>query len=376
MGSATDPAPLLLAATSARALAQSAVRGGYAPHVLDRFGDQDTRAIARGFARWPEGAGAGELARIGRALEPGAALIYGAGFEGSAEALRAVAGGRRLHGNGPEVLERLSEPRALFELFARLRIPHPEVSFRAPGHPSGWLCKDAGGSGGMGVGPARVQSRAPAGRYWQRRLSGPVHSLLFLADGERLQVVGWNRLYTCRADPAHPYAYGGACGRAAPPAHLRGAALRHARHLIRALGLVGLNGIDFIVADARVRLLELNPRPGASFALYDADWPGGLLRAHVSACGGRLPGAGRTPAGPARVQRVVYAAAETLIPRDFRWPDWCADLPRPGSAVAAGEPVCSVLAQAPAAGAARQQGARRVAQLRRLLAHAGCRRAA
>lgn len=376
MGCAADNAPLLLAATSARALAQSARRGGFAVRVLDRFGDLDTRAAADGFALWPETAGAVALARLGRALDPAAALVYGAGFEGAAESLRALAAGRRLYGNAPEVLERLGEPRALFELFALLRIPHPEVRFRPPRHLDGWLCKDAGGCGGMGVGPARVQAGCPAGRYWQRRLNGPVHSLLFLADGERLQVVGWNRLDACRIDHGHPYAYAGACGRAALPAHLRGAALRHARRLVRALGLVGLNGIDFIVAGARVRLLELNPRPGASFALYDADWPGGLLRAHVSACGGRLPVAGRTPPGPARAQRVLYAAVETLIPPDFHWPDWCADLPRPGCVVVAGAPVCSVLAEAPTAGAARHRGARRAALLRRLLEHAGCRRAA
>jgi uncharacterized protein len=43
--------PVLLAAVSGRALAQSARRGGYLPLVADFFGDQDTVAAAHAHAQ-------------------------------------------------------------------------------------------------------------------------------------------------------------------------------------------------------------------------------------------------------------------------------------------------------------------------------------
>ena len=43
--------PLLVVARSARALAQAARAAGYAPRVIDLFGDADTRACAARYRR-------------------------------------------------------------------------------------------------------------------------------------------------------------------------------------------------------------------------------------------------------------------------------------------------------------------------------------
>jgi predicted ATP-grasp superfamily ATP-dependent carboligase len=114
--------------------------------------------------------------------------------------------------------------------------------------------------------------------------------------------------------------------------------------LVQASGLVGLNGLDFILADETPFVLEINPRPTATIDLYDADVEGGLLALHLRACGGEMP---EIPgARLARAHAIVYAGVALRVPVGIEWPEWCTDLPEGGSAIPVGAPVCSVHAQA------------------------------
>jgi predicted ATP-grasp superfamily ATP-dependent carboligase len=70
-------------------------------------------------------------------------------------------------------------------------------------------------------------------------------------------------------------------------------------------------------------------------------------------------------------QAVIYSELPLSIPANFTWPDWVQDCPSPQSSIQmhAGEPVCTVLASADKADAAKQLLAIRVKMLNNLLAN-------
>jgi predicted ATP-grasp superfamily ATP-dependent carboligase len=110
-------------------------------------------------------------------------------------------------------------------------------------------------------------------------------------------------------------------------------------------GLIGLNGLDFIHREGRWFVLELNPRPTATFELYDPDYPDGLFDWHLRACRGELPERAAT-CRAVRAHAVVYATSAGRTGPRFDFPDWCRDIPLPGTPFSPGDPVCTVHAAA------------------------------
>ncbi|MEW5708123.1 MAG: ATP-grasp domain-containing protein [Pseudomonadota bacterium] len=362
-------APFLIAAVSGRALAASARRAGHGVVVLDFFNDLDTRACAihsRACAG-PGGFDAGRLLRAAQALCPPeacAGLVYGAGFEGRPGLLARLARGRRLWGNTPETLALVKDPGRFFPLLERLEIPHPETRLRRPPVLEGWLRKQAGGAGGGHVAPAGDKARRGRGRtYYQRWISGRSCSALFLADGREARLVGFSEQRT--ADEASaPYLYGGAVSHARLAARIREAVEAILARLVPATGLRGLNGLDFLVDPlGQVRVLEVNPRPPATLDLYDADCRESLFDGHLRACRGELPREPLVRRVQIRAHAIVYAPAPVRIPRGWRWPAWCSDLPRGGLRIPPGAPVCTVHSRGATPSAAWRLAARRKARI-------------
>lgn len=353
----TTRLPYLVVAVTGRALAASAIRAGHRVVVLDCFADRDTAALARAcrsvvaptrlrIDRIALLKAATDLAPVGRC----AGVVYGSGFEGRTALLASLGQGRRICGNTPSVIDEVREPGCFFGLLDRLAIRHPEVRLTPPPSPSGWLVKRAGGAGGAQVRPASG-GPAPAGGYFQRFEPGRVLSAIFLADGRRARILGINQQWTSGARPRLPFLYGGAVGGFVLPPSVRSDVAARVDALVAATGLVGLNGIDFLLRGVEWSLLELNPRPTATVELYDRDYPRGLFEWHLRACEGQLP------AGPARpratrAHAVVHAATAGRVSRGFDFPAWCRDVPRPGTTYSPGDPLCTVHAAARTAGAA------------------------
>jgi predicted ATP-grasp superfamily ATP-dependent carboligase len=109
-------------------------------------------------------------------------------------------------------------------------------------------------------------------------------------------------------------------------------------------GLVGLNSADFVVGDEAWWLLEINPRPGATLDIF-RDGDGRLFAHHVEACRGSLPDEPLRFSGSAAAA-IVYASASIASVPAIDWPEWAADRQAPGTQVAEGEPLCTVLAEA------------------------------
>jgi len=365
--------PLLVVAVTGRALATSAVRGHRTVVVLDYFADRDTCMFASA-CRSVVSARAlrfdsRRLLAAAAALAPvnlSAGLVYGSGFEGRTALLARLAAGRRLYGNTPAVIDAVRKPELFFPLLDRLGITHPEVRFTAPSDAAGWLMKEAGGAGGTRVRPAD-RRRVRPGAYFQRLMPGRVCSVLFLANGRRAAVVGFNEQWTSPARAGLPYLYGGAVGQIAMPAAVEADLRARLDRLVEATGLIGLNGVDFLLEDEAWSVLEVNPRPTATMELHDPDYERGLLDAHLRACAGELPAtAPRTRV--ARASTIVHAAGAWHVTEHFQFAEWCRDIPQPGTQCAPGDPVCTVHAEAADPGAAVALVRERQRELERALA--------
>lgn len=336
---------VLIAALAGRGLAASARRAGYEPLVADAFGDSDTAQYAAhalcvkdaariGFRTKQTLAALSELAH--RATSPPVGLVLGSGFEDRPKLIEVLARRYRILGNDAATIARCKDPVALAALLDKLSIEHPETQLRVPGDPAGWLSKRIGGSGGTHV--ASAEAEQGARRYYQRRLDGIPHSVLAVASGGRMQMIGISRQWTVGSGP-RPYRYGGAAGPVEVAADVAASMQAAAEKLCAELKLAGLVSFDFLLAGETPYLLEINPRPGATLDVFD-DERGSLFRAHLAAAMGQTPQVNVSM--DVRAAAILYADPGSLDIGDEPLPPWTADRPAPGTHIPRYRPIATV----------------------------------
>jgi predicted ATP-grasp superfamily ATP-dependent carboligase len=334
-------ARLVVAALSARLLAESARDAGYEVVALDVFGDRDTRAAS---VRWlPIGAGLQiDAAMLCRALRDLRAdgWIAGAGIEPHLAAACAAAPQLPLIGSPPEVVATVRDGATFFAALHELGIAFPEtrVADDAPAG-EGWLRKDVHGSGGWHVHAAGA--RTAAAHYLQRVQAGEPISALFVADGREAQLIGVQRQLV-RPRAGRPYVFHGIVGPIALGEALCAGIARIVERLVERFALIGLGSVDLLLDGETPVVLEVNPRPTASIALYDRD--GAMVRAHIDGCRHRrLAGPASMPGEP-RGSEIVFAERRSIA--GDRFAPWCHDLPAAGRCIERDDPVCTVSATA------------------------------
>jgi len=414
---------LLVLGASARALAASAGRSLEARRrfpggilAIDYFGDTDLAGEARGVegerpqAPLPQ---APEVrivsvsrdlglprttASLGRAAlaTEWSALAYTGGLENRPGLLRLLA--RRkgadgqtatILGNGGKTLAAVRDPRRLFPFLQVREIPHAAVRFddtMSPGAPpaaaSAWLIKKIRSAGGAGVRAAVPRERLPPGCFLQERLSGPVGSVAFLADGREAVLLGFTeQLAGWEALGASGYRY---TGNIAGPwnAFLSAKALdllgRAARRITERFGLRGLNGLDYIVQGDLPRLIEVNPRWTASMELIEERIGRNLFDLQIQAQDGELAGDGRLAllreigihASPGRflAKGILYATAACIAPEPAALLALGArDRPPRGERLAPGQPICTLVVDGDTPAACRARLREQAAAVRSLL---------
>jgi uncharacterized protein len=359
---------LVVAALSARMLAEAAHEEGFDVIALDLFGDADTR---RACTQWRsigdvaamriDGprflAALREIARGRDAI----GWIVGSGFEGEPEWLARGDALLPLLGNAADVVRRVRDPQVFFDVLDAHGIAHPPVRFAPPAERRGWLLKDARGCGGQHIVRAVDSELMPAHHYFQRELPGKPMSATFLANGREARVLGFNAQIVREAGD-RPFVFCGVIGPVPMPRSAAETVTAAVDTLVRAFDLRGLGSLDFLLDGDDARVLEINPRPPASLALYGAS--ASLITAHIRACRhGELSIAPAPQPTQVAGIEIVYAHhalswGEGDLARLAKRTD-CHDLPAAATRFAPGEPVCSVSARGASA-----------AQVRTLLAHA------
>lgn len=347
---------LAIAALSARALVESAALDGTRTVALDCFGDADTQRLA---AQWHD-VGAAQALCIddGKLLASLSALaqrgdvmgwIAGSGFDGRPDLLERGAALLPLIGTAPGDVRRVRDPQEFFGVLHSHGIGFPSVSLDAPASLAGWLLKDAGGCGGWQVRRATPSDATVGpGLYWQRERRGVPMSATFVANGRDAVLLGFNA-QTARPIGDRPFVFCGVVG----PVPVNDAVQRELTAITRLLAAVfrlrGLGSLDFLLDGDTVAVLELNPRPPASLALYPRVGEGGPLRVHLRAClHDELPPA-PAPADVVRGTEIVFAPCalqvDAAMAAQIARREGARDLPCAGTQCAAGDPLCSLVAE-------------------------------
>lgn len=243
----TDRPTIIVMGYSARALASSASRAGFAPLSIDVFGDDDTNEMSFASVKLDGGLSEGltpdkvvcAVEMLISAHDP-VGLIYGAGFEHQPETIAAIGCKTRIFGNRADALKRAKDPVALARVCEANGVRHPQVAFAPPDEPERWLMKRQGAAGGAHIAVAHEASGASPDCYYQLRVTGESISALFLASEKRTEIIGLSMQWTAPT-PALRFRYGGAAGPVdIDPAHAEEIA-RSVAAIASELDLVGLN---------------------------------------------------------------------------------------------------------------------------------------
>lgn len=347
--------------------------------AIDAFADAQTTALAEksiAVQYGPHGFDAESLIAAVDALDTGRFIgfVYGSSFEAQPELLVRLAERLPLIGNAPEVVAAVKNPARFFAALEQLHIPYPQVSQSIAGTDANdYLLKRGDGSGGTHIRPANAQDCSPAAQYYyQQKIAGCPVSILFLADKHVIEVIGFNEQWLSSSADA-PYRYGGAVSNIPLPQTVKQQLVGAAQKLTHSFGLVGLNSLDAIVtADNQVFALEINPRLSATVDLYHFAQPD-LLWRHVQVC---LGASGLklqptdTQSQHSHAHAIVFAAQAMMLTEPLPWPEWVVDTPSADQLplkVSAGAPICTVIAEADHAAAAKKLAQGRVAIVENLL---------
>ncbi|MFA0834726.1 MAG: ATP-grasp domain-containing protein [Methanobacterium formicicum] len=112
-----------------------------------------------------------------------------------------------------------------------------------------------------------------------------------------------------------------------------------ASKVVTHLSLIGSNGVDFILKNGELYVIEVNPRLQGTFECAELAMDTNMAHAHLEACQGHLVKV--PPPSRFAVKMVVHASERSQV-GDLNFPGVC-DLPFPGVIIEKGEPMVTVL---------------------------------
>jgi len=335
---------LLICGASVRAAAASAWRAGLQPFAIDLFGDSDLVARCPALpipaARYPRG-----FIELAQQAPPGP-WMYTGGLENHPEVVSTISQARPLWGNDAEVLRAVRDP---FQLSLKLG----EAGLRFPSlMPAGstvqtdgsWLVKPLASSGGSGIAIWHGQPFVASRHYFARYVSGEPHAALFVGNRQVAQLLGVTRQLV--GEPwlhARPFVYCGSVGPVTPSDRVLDQLALLGQVLGQSFRLRGLFGVDFVLNEDEVWVVEVNPRYTASVEVLEM----GLGQALLSLVSQHFGGMQIPESRPSErfegkfVAKGVYFAIQDAVfdldPAGLA--SAYADIPRTGTRLQSGQPV-------------------------------------
>jgi predicted ATP-grasp superfamily ATP-dependent carboligase len=353
---------ILIIGISTRGLAESAKAAGYDLVTIDYFGDYDQKSWCENFSLKRDlnlPFGCAQLYEASRKLKFDA-VVYTSSLENHPEVVAEfeAAGAEkayRLIGNRADVLLRVRHWPTLFGFLRHQGIPVPEMLYDGQRPPANdnrrWLRKPIHSGGGHDISFWDKDRPIGARFILQEHLSGINASASFVSNGQECVVLGLTEQIIGRSEfGARGFRYG---GNLLPLTVAPNAVLAQVRditiRLTREFKLVGVNGLDFVIKDGQVFPIEVNPRYSASMELIERAYGLSIFDLHVQSIQqGALPDfdlAAWLADNRFYGKAILYADQDCVTPDTRGWPTrGIRDVPFPGEAVSAGDPICTVLA--------------------------------
>jgi uncharacterized protein len=349
---------VLVVGYNARVMACPAHRAGYKVYSLSHYDDLDLlRCVKKNFTF------RGDLPRdIGPWLSQVDVdhVMLGSGFEDLDLPASLVLG------NDPKIARNVVNKVWLAEQLKKMGMPHPRIYRHKKELVFPCVAKPIKGGGGVKNFLVKDESMLPeeGDYFFQEYVTGKPLSVSVLSTGREALPISVNEILVGKKWLGQDREFG-YCGSVTPySTRFKEQMFDIARELIPALGLVGHNGIDFIVNRDGPRVLEINPRftgavDSAELAIGD-----NLFKAHVDAIEGRL--------NEYRIKRygmkvILFARRHTVVRGDLLKP-LIADVPPIGGVYENGEAICTVMGTGKTRGQAVSDVKQRLGYVKRNLA--------
>ncbi|WP_424357290.1 ATP-grasp domain-containing protein [Methanocella sp. MCL-LM] len=314
-----DKGSVLVVGYNSRVAACSARRAGYKVYSLGHYEDLDLLQCVENSIRFedqPE-----SILPFLKKFDVDK-VVLGAGFEDADVPASMVLG------NDPKIARDVGDKVWLAKKLDELGIPQPEIydrdNVRYP-----CIAKPIVGGGGHKNYKVLDESMLPPEDeyFLQELVTGMPLSVCTLSTGSEAMPVSVNEILVGKKwlGVQHSYTY---CGNVTPYlTRFKDQMCDIARKLIPALGLVGTNGIDFIVNKDGPKVLEINARFQGSLDAVEMATGENMFQAHVDAINGKLR--------PFKIKQFGYRAIlftswKTKVVRDLSSPQ-TADIPPVGT---------------------------------------------
>lgn len=341
---------VLMIGNSVRNIACSAKKAGYIVYALDLFGDVDMQKCANK-AQLLVNKSMNELQDLVESFGDVDAIILGSGFE----TLKL----KNTLNNIPKIAEEAADKLKLPEKLNSLGIPHPmtEPIDKADGLDFPLMIKPRAGSGGMRNVIVRNEAEMNYFRKFdshdfiaQEFIEGVPCSASLISTGDDAVVVALNeQLIGIPWLTRMPFAY---CGNITPShTKFNEEMMQYAKQIAIEFKLRGSNGVDFIMTDKGIHVLEINPRFQGSLDTVELSTGLNIFDAHVKSFEGELPQLRES--GCFAAKAIIFAEKELVITKEIS--DIlikcmncgkAADIPQPCVTIHPDEPVTTLLATA------------------------------
>ena len=293
-GPNNPPDKLLVIGASARAAAESATRANIACTAIDLFADVDTQNVCETAHQVADLDDAKSLINQINCD----AFIYTGCLENRPGLIEQLSLQLPLLGNGLSALHRIRDPFLLSELASVQKFERPETIARSGEFNAAnkrWLRKPFRSGGGAGVQFVSTSEQseqtsdesADEAFYQQQFIDGQSYSAAFVSNSKTCQLLGITKQLTTEVSGSQStFVYSGNIGPVSLDANLTTEITRIGNSVCEYGNMVGLFGIDLIIREQSVWLIEINPRYTASMELIEASAQHSLIDLHLSACAG------------------------------------------------------------------------------------------
>jgi len=345
---------VLVIGINIRHIAGSASRAGHEVFAVDCYCDVDLAGWAKETAKMPREGAEEHLSFFIEKFRPDV-VVLGPGLE------EASVRGVPVLNNPPEKTSQVSDKLWLAGWLEEKGFPFIKTELSAEDLRFPFLVKPRRGAGGVGcrVVSSSSELKWEEGLIAQERIKGRPASVSVIGNGRAARAIAVNeQLIGLSWAGAKGFRYSGNITPLAPPQCAIG---QMAEEIIAALGLVGSNGVDFLLTEKGPVVVEVNSRFQGSLDTVELSGGINVFQAHLQSFLGMLP---KRPAPPRRTagRIIIYAPRDLTIEADLVR-DWTGDVPGKGSRIAADDPVLSIMALGPSRDAVMAQLKRRAAML-------------
>ncbi len=288
--------------------------------------------------------------------------VLTSGLEHQPNRIREMSNQIKIAGNSHHQIGICRDTEKLFETADNLGIPHPETKRAKKLEDAKKIAEEIGfpviikppqGGGGIGIklaenedgleNPFKKLPSSSRGDHLiiQDYIDGVNASASVISNGNRArcltvnqQIIGDKRLGVTR-----DFGY---CGNVIPLScdeKKKKKIEKFSEEICESLNLVGSNGVDFVVSD-KPYLIEVNPRFQGTMDLVEKSLRINLLKEHLRSLNGEI--LGDIPLKRCSAKLITYAKEDLKAPNLSEFTE-IVDVPREGSIIERGSPICSIL---------------------------------